>query len=562
MEKSSGYWGERVRRKRPGDGDTLRLLANLLGYEGDNAQSVQLLERALRSLKDEPKPDPVEYGAIQIGLASKYLDMGELGKAESFSARAVRTLESAGAPGEVQLAKALTSCGEVAETMGELEGAENAFGRALRLRERVLGPDDGDTAQSMAQLAELYTRREDFARAEPLYVRSLAIQEKVFDPTEQFKMFWTLEGLGLLEGLLGKFDRAEVFLERALDTLDGASSLRDREASRVAIYLAWVYAAKGDCQKAENCLHAPGIFEHCLASADRLGGDNLRFLAQLQADFCNRAAALALAEQVQISEEKRLAQILSLVSEGQRLDALKFYSQARFTPWGTLGAPNPLARAILRTKGVVLDSLLEDRLLAQGTGDVNLRQLVAQLTAARQRFSGLSSVALGLGFGSRVPGDRSAELESLTREIGSLEASLASKITGFGQARRALSIRVADIQAAIPDGTALLEMISYKDAAGQSYGVLVLSSSTDPKWVSLGRADLIEKNIHLFGHLIRYPGPGDALSTVLRDLHDQLWQPLKQALPVTARRIIISPDRELDYVSFATLLTPEKRILG
>jgi hypothetical protein len=38
-------------------------------------------------------------------------------------------------------------------------------------------------------------------------------------------------------------------------------------------------------------------------------------------------------------------------------------------------------------------------------------------------------------------------------------------------------------------------------------------------------------------------------------LHDQVWAPIGQALPTQTKRIIISPDGQLNFISFATLLT-------
>ena len=96
----------------------------------------------------------------------------------------------------------------------------------------------------------------------------------------------------------------------------------------------------------------------------------------------------------------------------------------------------------------------------------------------------------------------------------------------------------------------------------RNYGVLVLSSSAAPRWVRLGPADAIEKNIGLYRHFIRNPNPGEALVALLRELHDQLWQPLSEALPIGTKKLIISPDGELDFVSFATLLKPNQEFLG
>ena len=48
---------------------------------------------------------------------------------------------------------------------------------------------------------------------------------------------------------------------------------------------------------------------------------------------------------------------------------------------------------------------------------------------------------------------------------------------------------------------------------------------------------------------------------MLRDLYDQ-FEPLLRELPPGVRHLIVSPDGELNFVSFATLLAPTGRFLG
>jgi CHAT domain-containing protein len=51
----------------------------------------------------------------------------------------------------------------------------------------------------------------------------------------------------------------------------------------------------------------------------------------------------------------------------------------------------------------------------------------------------------------------------------------------------------------------------------------------------------------------------EELSANLRGLYKALWAPIEQALPSQTKRAIISPDGELNFISFATLLDGEKR---
>ena len=52
------------------------------------------------------------------------------------------------------------------------------------------------------------------------------------------------------------------------------------------------------------------------------------------------------------------------------------------------------------------------------------------------------------------------------------------------------------------------------------------------------------------------------LSSVLKALNNQVWAPIEKALPSGTTTVIVSPDGELSFVSFATLLTSDDRFVG
>ena len=65
-----------------------------------------------------------------------------------------------------------------------------------------------------------------------------------------------------------------------------------------------------------------------------------------------------------------------------------------------------------------------------------------------------------------------------------------------------------------------------------------------------------------YGTLVRGSPQEDELSENLQALYEALWAPIGQALPSQTKRIIISPDGELNFISFATLLTKDKQFLA
>ncbi len=139
--------------------------------------------------------------------------------------------------------------------------------------------------------------------------------------------------------------------------------------------------------------------------------------------------ALSFADQIQDGEDKCLADGLSFTSERQRLVFVReFLLAERYDLWATFGAARPLARAIVRSKGIVLDSLLEDRLVAEASANSEVRQLASHLAKAKQRLSQISPVIAGERSNAASRPLKTNEIEAVSRQVESLEAALARHV--------------------------------------------------------------------------------------------------------------------------------------
>src|SRR5205823_1178500 len=171
-----------------------------------------------------------------------------------------------------------------------------------------------------------------------------------------------------------------------------------------------------------------------------------------------------LAEKAREAQEKYLSNILSFTSERQRLAF-----QGTINPYslpGTLGRAAELAQTVLRQKGVVLDSLLEDRLVAEASSDPKQREIIQQLRAAKQRLMQLV-LEVPKDLSEAAQKRRTAEKEKLSTEVQQLEAGLARQVAGLGKARRALSVTVPQVQAVLPNQTVLVELLRYSHYLGK-----------------------------------------------------------------------------------------------
>ena len=114
----------------------------------------------------------------------------------------------------------------------------------------------------------------------------------------------------------------------------------------------------------------------------------------------------------------------------------------------SLGSAPDIAQAILHHKGVVLDSLLEDRLVAEASKDTKQREVIDQLRAAKQRYTQFL-MEIPEDFSPETRQRREAELEKRAAQVEELEAALAQQVSGLGRARRALSVTLAQVQGAL-----------------------------------------------------------------------------------------------------------------
>jgi hypothetical protein len=133
--------------------------------------------------------------------------------------------------------------------------------------------------------------------------------------------------------------------------------------------------------------------------------------------------------------------------------------------------------------------------------------------------------------------------------------------------RRALATDVADVRDALPVDGALVEYVAYRAYTGHLgfepwYGAVVLTRDGQNRWVPLGAAAEIEARVRLDQKYMRRHVRDAALAEVLRGLYDSLCAPVLAALPEGIHRLVISPDGDLDFISFATLLDDNERFLA
>jgi tetratricopeptide (TPR) repeat protein len=541
-------------------------LASIYSDFGEYTRAEPLLQRSLTIRENKLGPGHPLTAHSLHALGALYTLMGDYASAEDFYQRALAVQEKNPGPEHPDTAVTLDDLGLLHLRMGDYNQSMALFFRALKIQEKVFGPEHPVVASTLGRLAAIDTKAHDYPNAELMYQRILQIDEKMLGP-EHPQTAITLTDLADLHEHMGDLTKAESFVQRALAIQEKTLGPDHPDLSVSLNNLATIYVYAGEFTKAEPLFRRSVAIDQKTLSPDNPNlAIHLSNLATLCYDLQKTNESLALADQAETSRLGLLNNILSFTSEQERLNYE--VQNDPYTHFASLGDAPRAALAILRHKGVVLDSLLEDRLVAGAGRNPDVQALIDQVGPAKQKLTQLLLT---------VPKDTKPEtLQSraetrarLSRQVEQLEGALAQKVGGLGHARRALSVTVQEVQQVIPPHTALVEFIRYQHYLGHEqremrYGAVVLTNGGAPRWVCLGPAVDIEQNVLLCQRSVRneQSQEGGLLALALHNLYRQVWSPLAPVIPTDTKTVILSPDAGLNLVSFATLLTLDDQFLA
>ncbi len=528
---------------------------------GDYAKAELLLGEALKIRRKALGPEDPDTATSLSNLAELYRAMGEYGKAEPLYKEALEIRQKVLGREHPDTALSLDNLAGLYWAIGDYTKAEPLYKEALEIRQKVLGREHPDTATSLNNLAALYRDMGDYAKAEPLYKEALEIQEKVFGRAH-LNTATSLNNLAALYRDMGDYAKAEPLFKEVLEISQKVFGHEHPFTATGLHNLAELYATMGDYDRAEPLYkEALEIYQKVLGQDHPLTARNLESLAFAELDLGKTEEAKRLSQLGYAASLKVFSQILSFGSEDERLAYQRLVHP--YTLFAALDQTDALlASAVLHYKGVVLDSIIEDRLVAETSKEEANRELVEQLKTKKRTLSQLS-----LQTASVSPKEASERVEAVEQEVENIEGKLARQITDLGQARRSLAVTVEQVQAAIPNDAVLVEYVRYSHYLGKSkgesrYAAVLLSPGSSPHWFTLGSAKEIEAALRRYQVLVRTSSAEDELEALLQKLYDKVWEPIQRALPEGVKTVIISPDGQLNFLSFATLLDGDKRFVA
>lgn len=498
--------------QHPETAGALKSLADVYISMGDYPKAVPLLERSLTIWESSVGPQHRNAIATRSDLATAYTSMGDYARALTLYEYSLALAEKTLGSQHLVTAAALNNLASVYVSMGDYAKAVPLLERSVDIWEKTLGPQHPDTATALNNLALAYSYMKNYEKALPLYERSLAIREMTLGPQNRATAV-SLNNLALVYSSIGKYEKALPLYERSLAINEKTLGSRHPDTTLTLVNLATIYYLMGD-------------------------------LANARA-FANRAAS---------SGQDVLQKILTLDEQSR----LSWQSMAmRFTVEPCVMQAEEIAQLILRWKGIVLDSLIKDRVLtASVSGNSASREKLSEIQRLRSRMSILAF--------SEKTVDRE-QSEQLLKQIASLERSMASNTSVLDRTREDSNISISAILPALINDAVLIDFIQFTDPKlksdeAASYGAAILTKD--------GRSVFVRFDAVVIDHSIQamraalVNGDEAVLTTNLKTLTENLWQPIASKLPNDTKTLIISPDGLLNFLSFAALEDADGRFIS
>ena len=504
-------------------------------------------ESAVRSLMSYHKLYPrngVEDGELLLkdplaadaydGLARFYIKEGRYLEALAKARRALEIRGDAFGEKHYLTKRALRILGDVYMKLGSFERARALYSDAAQ---SDLTEDMGrrlETSNLVASRADLALRENKNEDALQLIQSSLAIRKEQLG--EQHPQTTdALISLGDVYIALGRYEDARNCFSTAHKHLSQRSGSFNKGAITCAQRLAGVDLAEGRYGKAEDGYRlVERSYQRMLGAQHPLTTDATRQLAAALILSGKNDEARVVVEKWVNGIHSEMKEMLT-TGEGQRIDwsakNLSFGLPAVTLP------PLEMANLILRWKGVVLDSLMEDMSMKGADG--------SQLAEIRDLKTELTKLLSGDGkFDAK-------KAEGLQKQIDELEqASVDKEIV-----RSSEWATFDELQAALPDKGTLIDLVRYSDVqCGESaYGALVVGFNEPAKYFALKEADAIDDAVRAYRSAVS-SGDERKLEDALGVLQEKLWLPLREQIPSGTERLYIGPDGVLNFMSFATLL--------
>jgi CHAT domain-containing protein len=550
--------------------DTLNRLGELLRERGRYADALETFHR-MESVQE------ALLGAGHVEIASGLLNQGNvltaLGRdveARAAYERALSDFERGYGPDHPFVATALTCLGVLLQRLGDSAGALPLLERAVRVDEAALGPDHEWVGTALNNLAMLRWQRGEAEPALRLYERSRAILEKRLglDHPQSLSVRGNIATL-LRDG--GRLEEARAILEEDVGRSERRLGAAHPETALLRASLGEVLWWLGDFRASRDAYAGALAVEERALGPDHPTVSAHRYqLAAIDFALGEREKARAAMAATFSAVDRRLEPLLGITSERERLALVRSERENLDLYLSIFHEPEDASAAwdaVLRWKGLVSASLVEQREALLSSGDAALAEALAELAATRRQLA--ETV-----FDDALPeAERATRMQGLTAQKEALERDLARRSALFRgqQARRRAS--GADLCRALGADEALADVLRYHrvllDERGipvggaDSYVAFVAAGGAcdgGPVRVELGEAAPVDEKVATWRKLMQPKTQATALQKRGAELRALLLDPLEGAL-AGRKTVWVVADGSLSGLPLAALPAADGRPL-
>jgi len=518
------------------------------------------LDEASALLKKHPEHAAEVESEIANNLGFYYMDIGQYKLAEEAYLKALDGYREYYGQHHPRTTIPRANLAVLYETLGNFKKAETQFKLNLEISTLRIGADHHLTAIDMANLARIHQATGKMDEAKRLYLRCLEIDRKQLGADHPYVIV-DHNNLAQLYQELDEPNQAETHLLAALKLIKQRNDPPDTTHTATLDNLAANHVLQGNLKKARDiykqtlALHARLHTGHTL-EATRV----MRELALLEHDLGNPAQAREWARSKWAIERQLTEEVFSFSSEKERFDFLERTDPLH--PLISLGTGADIAELVLHQKGRVLDSLAAAQRQARLSARPELKKNIEQIEAATAQLIGLQ-LQKALAKDAKTLNPLWLQVFKQKQILNGLQKALARHTR---QART--EYRVADLLKALPPGTTLVEFVQHQTYQGRNafgeqwhnqYSALVFTAGRAPRWVPIRRAAAINKLVENYNPTA--PSSNADYEKVLRQLHRRLLQPVLDELPPTTDTLIFAAAGQLNFINFATVMTPDGKFL-
>jgi CHAT domain-containing protein len=552
--------------RHPDYASSLNNLAVLLERQGDYAAARPLHEKALAIRKEVLGERHPNYAGSLQNLALLLKSQGDYAAARPLYEKALAIYKEVQGERHPDFTVSLNDLALLLQAQGDYTAARPLLEKVLAIDKEVQGEQHPDYATSLNNLAVLLEKQGDCAAARPLHEKALAIRKEV--QGERHPLYaLSLNNLAALLKAQGDYAAARPLCEKALAIYKTAWGERHPDYASSLNNLAFLLHSQGDYAAARP------LYEKAMAIRKEVLGErhpdyatSLSNLARLFWTQRDLARAVLLLEQALKITQGNLELAAAAQSERQQLAMARdlrsdLDAYLSVAPLAQV-SPASAYRYVLAAKGTVFER--QRRLRAQR----RRLQPDPQSEAAR-RFAEYQQTTVRLAtLALATPNPKQAQawkdqVAELSQRKDELEAELARLDAGF-RAERAEATRTPErLRAALPPGTALLDLLIYAAYQPPAQGkgefqkerrlvAFVVRPDRPIARIDLGPLAPIVQSIDQWRPILISGKTAPAASDPARALRGLIWEPIEPHLDGIAL-VLVSPDGPIGLVPLAAL---------